>query len=172
MFKTLCIPVLMAVICVGCSSDWVSLQVQDVSYSDIYDLALHVIEKEGFPLRTVDIHEGQILTGWNYAMITDTGRFPIRRRVEARVDPADNGAYVVMVRIDREANWEGYGVTDPRLSDAWDEYGYDRNTAILILKKIEIQVRDYEPSEEFYERYKRSEELKARVPDILNTSGK
>lgn len=172
MFKTLCIPVVLAFIAMGCSSDWVTLQVQDVSYADLYDLTLHVIENEGFPLHTINIHEGEIVTGWNYGMITDTGRFPIRRRVEAWVDPDDDGAYVVRLRIDREANWEGYRITDPRLSDAWDEYGWDRETAGRILKKIEIQVKDFEPSEEFFERFKKSEELKARIPDVLNTTEK
>jgi hypothetical protein len=167
MLKAVCVPFLLALAGAGCSTDWVSLQVQDVSYADIYDLALHVIESEGYPLSEINIHEGRIVTGWFYGKMTDRGRFPIRRRAEVRVDPEDEGGFLVRVRIDQEANREGYRLTDPRLSDAWDEYGWDREGAALVLKKIEIQVKEYEPSEEFFERHKKSEELKARIPDVL-----
>jgi|GEM_PF-3219245 len=166
MNRTLAV-VLVAIALSGCRTQWQSLAVEDISYSDLYGLTLHVIDSEGFQLSWCDIHEGEITTTWNYSKITDTGRFPIRRRLEARIDPESQGSYQVKLRIEQEANWEGYGISDPKLSDAWDDYGWDREKASLILKKIEIQTREYEPSDAFYERYRRAERLKTEVPDVL-----
>jgi len=163
---------LLAFGCLGCSSDWSSLKVEGVAYQDLFELTAHVITSEGFSLKKIDPNAGLLTTDWNYSKITDTGRFPIRRRVEARIDPEDEGGYLISVRIDQEANWEGYGLTDPRLSDSWDEYGYDEETASLILKKIDIQVREFGPSEDFKNRFRKAEKLKGKIPKVLDSSGR
>lgn len=158
--------ILLVLSCVGCGSNWVVLQVEDVSYSDLYQLTCHVIDGEGFKVAHADPHTGTIRSSWNYAKITDVGRFPIRRQLEAKIVPEES-SYLLSVRIDQEANREGYGVSDPQLSDNWDEYGWDRKTCETILKKIEIQVTEYGPSDEFYKRFREADELKSEVPDVL-----
>jgi len=142
------------------------LRVEDVSYSDLYQLTCHVIDREGFRISEADPHLGTIVSSWNYNKITDVGRFPIRRQLEAKIE-RDDESYLVIVRIDQEANRDGYGVSDPELSSYWDEYGWDYKTCETILKKIEIQVKEYGPSDEFYKRFREAEDLKSTVPEVL-----
>lgn len=158
--------ILITLSCFGCGSNWMALRVDEVSYSDLYQLTCHVIDREGFKLSHADPHLGTIRSSWNYNKITDVGRFPIRRQLEATIKREDD-AYLVSLRIDQEANRDGYGMSDPELSDSWDEYGWDRKTCETILKKIEIQVKEYGPSDEFYKRFREAEDLKADVPEVL-----
>ncbi len=147
--------------------NWVSLEVKDVSYADLFDLTAHVIDGEGFAVCEEDRHNGTIGTKWNYEKITTQGRLPIRRRLETSIDPEGEGGFTVKIRIDQEANWKGYRLNELEQSNSWDEHGWDVDTAVLILKKIEIQVKDAGLSKEFEERHKKAEERKSAVPDVL-----
>jgi hypothetical protein len=167
MGRTMFAALFLILTCAGCGTHWQSLKVEDVSYRDLYDLTLHVIDDRGFKIQESDINSGSIISQWNYEKLNDRARFPIRRKVEARIDEAGDNAYLIKIRIDQEANWEGYRVIDPRTSDTWDEHGYDEQTEKDILYRIDLQVRDFEPSEQFYERHRKARDLKSEVPDVL-----
>ena len=149
----------------GCSSTWTSLDVRGVNYNDLFDLTVHTIGGEGFKFTRTDPHAGIIRTGWNYEKILDVGRFPIR--LEATIDPAGEGVYRIKMRIDQEALREGYRIMTPEESDGWEEYGWDDETTGLILKKIELQVKDVGPSEGYKRRHERARELRKPVPKVL-----
>ncbi len=154
----------------GCGTHWHTLDVDTINYYDLYNLTQQTICGEGFKIAANDMHEGTIESDWNYDKMTDVGRFPIRRMVEAKIDPLDEGeGFTVCVRIDQEANREGYRLMTPELSEGWEEYGWDDEVAGLILKKLELQVGEFSPSEEFKERHRKAMELKteSRVPDTL-----
>lgn len=167
MRKTMYAALFLIFICTGCSTHWQTLEVEEISYRDLYDLTLHVIDDKGFKIQQSDIAEGTIISQWNYDKVDDVMRCPIRRKVEARINESGNNAYLVKIRIDQEANWKGYRIIDPRTSDTWDEHGYDEKTETDILYRIDLQVREFEPSEEFYERHRKARELKSEVPDVL-----
>lgn len=155
--------------CAGCGSHWLSLEVDTINYYDLYSLTKHTICNEGYKIADFDMHEGTIDSDWNYDKMTDVGRFPIRRMVEAKIDPHEEGGFLVSIRIDQEANREGYRLMTPELSDGWEEYGWDKEAASLILKKLELQVGEFKPSDDFYERYRKADRLKSEtdVPDSL-----
>lgn len=153
----------------GCGMGTQSLRVEEVTYQDLFRLTAHVIDTEGFVLQELNSDEGVIITKWDYNKLLDVGRFPLRRRAEAQIDPYGDGAYVIHLEIEQEALRRGYGVSEPEKSTDWESYGYDKQTTRAILTRIKLITRDFEPSQEFYNRYKKKEDLEKSVPDVLDS---
>ena len=154
----------------ACSYGTQSLRVEEISYQDLFRLTAHIIDSEGFVLEDLDSNEGLITTKWDYDKVLDIGRFPIRRRAEARIDPAGDGAYVIHLTIDQEALRMGYGVSEPEKATGWDSYGYDKAATRDILTRIKLLTRDFEPSDDFYDAYRKKEDLKKAVPEVLDSA--
>jgi len=72
------------------------------------------------------------------------------------------------MRIPQEALWEGMSSIDLEKQKGWEYHGYDKNSTRMMLSRIHLFVTKFEPSEEFYERYRRKEELEKEVPEILD----
>jgi len=153
----------------ACGMGTQRLKVDNVSYQDLFRLTAHVIDSEGFMLDEIDANEGLITTRWDYDKLVDVGRFPIRRRAEARIDPAGEGVYEVELSIEQEALRQGFGLSNPEKASGWESYGYDKQTTRDILTRIKLFVRDFKPSDEFYDRYKKKQDLKKTVPDVLDS---
>jgi hypothetical protein len=155
----------------GCGTGTQSLRVEEVSYQDLFRLTAHIIDQEGFVLEDLNSDEGYISTRWDYNKLLDVGRFPLRRRAEAQIDPDGEGAYLIHLTIDQEALRRGYGVSEPEKSDDWEEYGYDKQATRTILTRIKLLTRDFEPSTDFYNKYKKKDELEKDVPEVLESDG-
>jgi hypothetical protein len=86
--------------------------------------------------------------------------------VEARIDPEDEGRYLVKLRIEQEA--QNFGKMEvERMEEGWQSYGYDKVKTLDILTRIKLLVKDFKPSDAFYERYKRGDSLRSSVPKVL-----
>jgi len=72
------------------------------------------------------------------------------------------------MRIEQEALYEQPGVMDVENQDGWEYYGYDKKNTRMNLTRIRLFVQEFEPSDDFYDRYKRKELQKEDVPDILD----
>lgn len=166
-FDTYLIALLLLLTC-ACSRGWQQLKVDDISYGDLFRLTSHVIDSDGFVIEDANTHTGSIRTKWNYGTFADVGRFPIRRRAEAQIDPVGERTFMVHLRIKQEALWEGYGAVDLEKQKGWEAYGFDKRSTQLNLAYIRLFVEEFEPSDDFYERYKRKDLLKEKVPDILD----
>jgi len=154
--------------CAGCGSGWSRLHVENVTYNDLFDYAAQIVRDDGFSLEDADKNSGLISTTWKYGRDTDRGRFPKRRKVVIRIDPDGDGEWLVRVRIDREANWEGYyRITEPEQSEGWEGDGCDDDMAVLFLKKIEILVKDYESAEAGAGDDEKETESRSTVPEVL-----
>jgi len=149
------------------SMGWQSLKLDNISYNDLFHLTAHVIDSEGFVLDIIDPNEGSIVSGWEYNKILDIGRFPIRRKVEAIIDSLEERSYQLNLRIEQEALWKNYGVMDLEHKEGWEFYDYDKETTQNILTKIKLILEDFEPSKEFYDRWKRKDDFEKDVPEIL-----
>ena len=142
---------------------------KDIQYGDLFNLAAHVIDSEGFVLNDVNPGEGYISTRWDYKKLVDVGRFPIRRKVDCHIDPDGQKEYEVRIRIDQEALWKSYLVNEPELSDDWESYGTDKETAQEILSRIKLLTMEFKPSDEFYKRWERKDRYEEKVPDVLKS---
>ena len=151
----------------GCKLGWQYLEVENVSYRDLFVLTSHVIDSEGFVLDEQNTNTGSITTRWNYGKLIDVGRFPIRRRAEAQIDPLEEGKYQLKLRIPQQALWENYGVVNPETAKGWELYGDDKETTHSILTRIKLMVQDFEPSEDFLDRMKRIDKLRDTTPEVL-----
>ena len=153
----------------ACSGPYHYLTVKEVQYGDLFNLTAHVIDNEGFVLNEVNPSKGFIDTYWDYKKLVDVGRFPIRRKVECQIDPKGEGEYEIRLIIDQEALWQSYMVNDPQKAKNWEEYGTDKETAMTIISRIKLLTREFEASDEFYDRWRRKEQLREGVPDVLKS---
>ena len=144
----------------ACSTGWQYLEVEDTTYGDLFNLTCHVIMSERFAIENEDKNTGLILSRWDYRKVVDRGRFPIRRRLEARVDPMSNDRFEVKLRIEQEALRQSYSVTDLEHQKGWRSYGHDDDKTWEILKRLEVIVKDFKSSEDFNERYRFMEQTK------------
>jgi hypothetical protein len=166
MFLKSCIAGLLLLLPCACSTSWQELKVDSLSFSDLFNLTVHVIDTSGFVVDDPNPHTGTIRTKWDHNKLLDVGRFPIRRRAEAHIDPLDDGAYLVRLRIEEEAN--NYGKMEVERSDkGWQFYGYDKVKTQDILTRIKLLVMEWKPSDKFYERYKRLDDLREAIPEVL-----
>lgn len=150
----------------GCGGGWHTLRVNSLSYGDLFKLTSHVIDSEGFVIKEANAHNGEIETDWSYGKVVEVGRFPIRSRVEATVDPENDG-YEVSLRVRREALWKDYGVRDIRNQEGWEPHPSDKKMGFKLITRIRMFVEEFKPSDEFYNRYKRLEHMKKQLPDVL-----
>ncbi|MBU0753679.1 MAG: hypothetical protein KJ645_00975 [Planctomycetes bacterium] len=152
----------------ACSEGWQRLEVEDLSYNDVFRLTTHVIDTNGFIIDEANTHTGEIVTRWNYGKFVEHGRFPIRRRVEAQIDPTGDQTYLIRLRAPQEALWEGLAAVELDRQEGWEDHGFDKNTTLMILSKIRFFVKEFKPSDDFYNRYKRKDRLDQEVPDVLD----
>ncbi|MFH1999625.1 MAG: hypothetical protein ABIK28_08090 [Planctomycetota bacterium] len=151
----------------SCGMNWQTLQVEKLSYGDLFRLTSHVIDTEGFVIDDANAHTGEIVTEWSYGKVVEVGRFPIRRRAIAHVDPAGDG-YEIRLIIEQEALWKDYGVRDLKDQDGWEYHPNDKTKALQILRRIRVFVEEFKPSDEFYERYRRMDHLKKSTPELFD----
>lgn len=167
MFFRLLAYLFLPVMVASCAGEYQYLTVKEIQYSDLFNLTAHVIDRQGFALEEMNPSEGYIESYWDYEKLVDVGRFPIRRKVECQIDPDGESTYKIKLRITQEALWESYMVNEPEHRKNWETYGVDKETARNILTRINLMVKDFEPSDEFYDRWRRKEEFKKGVPDVL-----
>jgi hypothetical protein len=147
---------------------WQYMEVENVTYGDLFRLTTHIIDSDGFVIEDANTHTGDIVTAWQYGKLAERGRFPLRRRAEASVDPAGDGTFRVGLRIKQQALWEGISSEDLDKQKGWEYHGYDKAGTRRILTRISLFVQEFKPSDEFYERYKRQDKRKEEVPEILD----
>ena len=146
---------------------WQTLEVENLSYGDVFNLTVYVIDTEGFVIDSQDSDSGLITTFWDYKKMLDVARFPIRRKVEAHVDPSGDDRYIIDIRIRQEALWENYATVDVKNQKGWDLYGSDKETTHSILTRIKLLTREFKPSDDFYQQRKQMDELRGTIPDVL-----
>ena len=151
----------------GCSTFWQEIEVEDLSYDDLFRLTAYVIDSEGFVIDEQNLDDGVITSKWDYHKLVDMGCFPIRRRDTAYVDPEGDGKLQVKVRIKQEALWSSYATVDLKDQTGWQNYGFDKETARKILTRIKLMVKGFEPSKEFYDKRKHWTQKKEQVPEVL-----
>ncbi|MHC4945708.1 MAG: hypothetical protein ACYTG7_22080 [Planctomycetota bacterium] len=151
----------------ACGMGWQYMEVEKVTYSDLFRLTTHIIDSSGFVIDDANMHTGEIITRWDYSAIAERGRFPLRRRAEAEIDPVGERTFSVGLRIKQQALWEGISSEDLDKQTGWEPHGFDKSGSRRILTKISLFVKDFEPSDDFYERYKRLDKRKEEVPDVL-----
>ena len=143
------------------------MEVDEIGYQDLFRLTAHILDKEGFKVEDANANTGTIESRWDYTKLIDVGRFPIRRKARIEINPIEGEAYEVRVRIDQEALWKNYGSgVDVKEKDDWESYGEDYVTAHDLLTHIELKVREFKPSDEFYDRYRRIDEIREKVPEM------
>ena len=151
----------------GCGTFWQELEVEDLSYDDLFRLTAYVIDSEGFIIDELNLDDGVITSKWDYNKIVDMARFPIRRRVTAHVDPQGDGKLQLKLKIKQEALWSSYATVDLKNQKGWESYGYDKAKAQKILRRIKLMVRGFEPSKDFYEKRTKWSGKKESVPEVL-----
>ena len=78
---------------------------------------------------------------------------------------------MVSLRTYQEVLWKSFAVMEPQTQEGWEDYGYDWNCTRMLLTRIKLFVKDFEPSEEFYDRYKRLDKQDVHVPEVLELEG-
>ena len=154
----------------ACSSGWQYLEVEDVSYGDLFNITAYMIDSNGFMIEDQNTNTGVILTQWEYNGSLDVGRFPIRRRAEAHIDPKGDGLFDLGLRIEREALWNRKGPDELSRQEGWEAYGYDKDKTREILGRIRRLLKDFEPSQEFYDRINRMQRMRESIPKFLDHS--
>ena len=153
----------------SCSVGYQSIQVEDVSYNDLFELTAFMVGRAGFVIDVSDRNSGEIVSKWDYNKLIDVGRFPIRRRLTAQIDPEGENNLSLEIRTYQEALWESYNMTtDQDKRKGWQAYGFDKQTAHDILTIIKTQITEFEFSDEYYNRHKRLEEIMESVPEVLD----
>lgn len=149
---------------------WQSSQVDEVSYNDLFKLAVYVVADRGYKVHEANADTGRISSQWDYRKLVDLGRFPIRRKAKIEVDPMGEGVYEIRVVVVQEALWDspyGGGV-DVKNKKGWEGYGDDVDAANDILTRIKMMVKDFTPSDAFYDKYRKIEEIQESIPDVLD----
>jgi len=157
----------------GCFAMWQSTEVENIPYKDVFNITSLMISSQGFEILDANPHTGEIETKWDHRKLLDRGKFPRRRKVFAEVNPDGDDMIEVKVKVRQDVLWRTYtAYFDLENEKDWEPYGEDRETALNIIARIKMVVQDFKPSDDFYNRYKRVEDLRSddqeeSVPDIL-----
>ena len=87
---------------------WATLQVEDLTYPDLFSVTLTTLDAEGYLVRERDPEQGRINTDWQYGTSQTEYRGPSRRRVIAELQRLEEGPLELRLRRWR-GQQEGHG---------------------------------------------------------------
>ena len=133
---------LFVVLSPACESEkarWAALELNDISFADLYLSVIDVLDSHGYAVASRDPNAGTIESDWIYGTSVRQVFGPSRRKalVEVTPSPRGEGSFSVRVRIREEVMRRlGLRATHIRESDDWEEWKDNFDEAEYLAAKL------------------------------------
>lgn len=132
----------------GCSSTrekWAALELQDLTYSNLYLGVIDILDGQGFPVHARDPNVGKVESEWLYGTSVRAVFGPSRRKAYVEILPSVGtpGALMVRVRVAEQViRKAGLRATRVRESDDWEDWEDAYDDAEFLAAKIRARFID------------------------------